>query len=183
MLNRYPADFPSVTIDRLNELPEIEGIYFAMQDDEVLYVGQSRNIWNRWKNHHKTDDLYLMSGIRVHWLESDGRPLLVQEREWIDYCHPPLNRNVVCVKIIDAGGDVVLPKGPPDKFFLPVFSMIIINAIVPIFLMATKYTGDIFPEWLMFLNAIVTTFYVSVVTGWTAARNWRANAGKAEVTK
>src|SRR5690348_3189494 len=99
MKNKHPGEFDNVSFDERHHLPAIAGIYFAMQDDEVLYVGQSRNIQKRWRFHHKYGELSECENVRIHWIKSDGRPLLEQEAEWIKICHPPLNNNVIVHRV------------------------------------------------------------------------------------
>lgn len=87
----HPKDFPSVTLDSIRFLPSMPGIYFALSDQKVLYIGQSTNIQERWKKHHKYNELKSWKGVRIHFIPSDGRPLLDQEAEWISAFSPPLN--------------------------------------------------------------------------------------------
>lgn len=107
MNNRHPADFQSVPFRSLDLLPTFAGIYFAMQDDEILYVGQSKNIRKRWESHHKRNELLEFENVRIHWIGSDGRPLLEQESEWIRLCNPPLNyRKVIYIEKVIVEKDI-----------------------------------------------------------------------------
>lgn len=89
----HPKDFPSVSLDSVQHLPSSAGIYFALRGSEVLYIGQSDNMQRRWVNsHHKMDELRALENVRIHFILSDGRPLLQQEAEWISAFSPPMNK-------------------------------------------------------------------------------------------
>ena len=104
MKNAHPFDFPGVEFYKREELPTREGIYFVMQYDEVLYIGQSKNIRERWRGngHHKTAEVMNMENIFIRYIPSDGRPLLEQEAEWINKYLPQLNGKVSrIVKVVE----------------------------------------------------------------------------------
>lgn len=53
-----PLSLPFVALEDRGTLPEVSGIYFAtLQTGEVLYVGKSVCIRQRWLSHHKIDEL------------------------------------------------------------------------------------------------------------------------------
>lgn len=87
----HPKNFPYVRLDDRANLPKIAGVYFALQGEDVLYVGQSYNIRQRWERHHKTAQLEDIGGITIHYIKSDGRSLFQQEAEWMNFCRPLLN--------------------------------------------------------------------------------------------
>jgi hypothetical protein len=76
----------------------------VMQYDDILYIGQSRNIRERWRGngHHKSVEVMNMENIFIRFTPSDGRPLLVQEAEWINQYLPPLNGKVSrVIRVVD----------------------------------------------------------------------------------
>jgi excinuclease UvrABC nuclease subunit len=61
-----------LSITNLKSLPKASGIYkVADQTDTIIYVGQSKNIYDRWNNgHHKIADIFSVSGASatIHWV-------------------------------------------------------------------------------------------------------------------
>lgn len=103
MKNKHPKHFPSVALEDIDSLPAVPGVYFALKDGEVLYVGQSEEMRSRWGQHHKRRELEKIGDVRVSFLLSDGRPLLEQEAEWIDILDPVMNNARL----------LYVPKQPP----------------------------------------------------------------------
>lgn len=54
--NPISGDWSIIDISDIESLPKIQGIYFVISDnDEILYIGRSTNIHERWRTgHHKT---------------------------------------------------------------------------------------------------------------------------------
>lgn len=49
---------PSVKLLDQAKLPEIAGIYFAIDSNKrILYIGKAQNIHKRWLNHHRYEQL------------------------------------------------------------------------------------------------------------------------------
>lgn len=107
----HPKDFPSVPLEAIRFLPTSSGIYFALSNQRVLYIGQSANIRDRWRNHNKYNELSLWENVRIHFCPSDGRPLLEQEAEWINAFSPILN--TIRVRKL---GLLTIPALPPVIF-------------------------------------------------------------------
>lgn len=65
-----PWGLPSVALDERDRLPQCAGIYFAIRGRALLYLGMSKNIWERWKDHHQLKPLErLQPGVRLHYLK------------------------------------------------------------------------------------------------------------------
>ncbi len=48
-----PAKLPSMPCDKPAWLPEITAVYFALsKSNEVLYMGATHNVRQRWPGHH-----------------------------------------------------------------------------------------------------------------------------------
>ncbi|MGB7088134.1 MAG: GIY-YIG nuclease family protein [Phormidesmis sp.] len=82
-----------MTTDLLN-LPAVSAIYRVWHCDHVVYVGQTKNLRERWKNHHILPKLLVHYGVdwRLDWIEIS--PLYLNRAEAFAYRHfrPVLNR-------------------------------------------------------------------------------------------
>lgn len=85
-----------IPITELQNLPKISGIYKVIDaDNNVLYIGQAKNIYCRWNNgHHKLGKIIAMCGANAYII-------CVQIPEWllnraenaaIAFYQPPLNK-------------------------------------------------------------------------------------------
>ncbi len=84
-----------VSITNLQNLPKISGIYKVLDDkNNVLYIGQAKNIYQRWKNgHHKISEILSRCGTNAY-IESIEVPewlLNRAENATISFYQPPLN--------------------------------------------------------------------------------------------
>ena len=84
---------PSIPLEARKKLPEISGIYFAIDSQGFIqYIGRSVNIQRRWLNHHRQPNLEQQQGIKIAWLEISDHSLLPEiEKALIEYFKPPLN--------------------------------------------------------------------------------------------
>jgi hypothetical protein len=103
-----------VSLDDLNELPDLPGIYIVSRDctfseGNLMYIGMSsKSIQKRWRNHHKIPILKLLTHFQVEasisvfpvlpGLASDTT-LRVWERELIKRFKPPLNNIPTLAKL------------------------------------------------------------------------------------
>ncbi|MEA5508754.1 GIY-YIG nuclease family protein [Crocosphaera sp. UHCC 0190] len=100
---------PSVSFDNLDELPEYSGIYFVIDSsDRIIYIGQSENILNRWKNNHhrkpQIEEIHLDYPVKIACKAWNKEDLKTAEKYYINHYHPLLN-----------GTDVKLPKTIPSE--------------------------------------------------------------------
>lgn len=62
-----------VPINQLKSLPKISGIYRVLDaDGNVIYIGQSKDIYARWNNgHHKLGEIISECGLTAYitWVE------------------------------------------------------------------------------------------------------------------
>lgn len=181
MKDRHPSDFQSVPFRSLDLLPSFAGIYFAMQDDEVLYVGQSKNIRKRWMFHHKYNELLEFESVRIHWIRSDGRPLLQQENEWIQLCNPPLNYRKIVYLQKEAPIVEVSTKTPLSIDILFIATITIAN--ITIFMETAKiglpqeiYTAG----WIVFLMGACCMFSSLLTTVNINRKYDSGNGGRAK---
>lgn len=84
-----------IPITELHSLPKISGIYKVVDaNNNVLYIGQAKNIHLRWNNgHHKTSKILAMCGANafIVWVQIPERLLNRAENAAIAFDQPPLN--------------------------------------------------------------------------------------------
>ncbi|MGK7946932.1 MAG: GIY-YIG nuclease family protein [Microcystaceae cyanobacterium] len=83
-------------ITQLNQLPTVCGIYKIVNAQGiVIYVGQSKNIYKRWKNgHHILGEIiakYGIEGIYIEWVEVPEWLLNRAENTAVTFYKPELN--------------------------------------------------------------------------------------------
>ena len=169
MEQNYPAENNFVKFENKYMLPSIPGIYFVMQDDEVLYVGQARNIKKRWESHHKTIELQHFENITIHWIESDGRSLFEQEKEYIYFFHPPLNRNVT--KFFETRIHPDISEYIPESGWI-MFCCLIQISVLPILAMVALRDEETMRKLLnysMILGILAFAFLAGVQFAWKEA--------------
>lgn len=87
-------DLPSVPISDKRNLPKCAGIYLIISSsNQVLYIGQSKNIFQRWRQgHHRNYVRGAFSNGCIAWLEVKDISLLNKnEQDLIKYFDPPFN--------------------------------------------------------------------------------------------
>lgn len=91
-----PYSLPSVTLGQRDQLPSVSGIYFAILDAEILYIGRSINIQQRWRweGHHRANQLQSLGNVIIAWFPFtclDEKELGELEEECIEHFKPTLN--------------------------------------------------------------------------------------------
>lgn len=88
------TELPSMPLEWYKALPKCAAVYLVLSsDNEVLYIGQSVNIQNRWRSHHIKRHLKKLYGVRIAWLQvSDSSLLETVELALIEFLKPKLNR-------------------------------------------------------------------------------------------
>ena len=91
-----PLTLPSLPLGERKQLPKCSGIYFVIKDGDILYVGRTANLYQRWLAHHIWQHLYGVSGeLRVAWLECSDNELLPKiENALIVHFKPLLNKKL-----------------------------------------------------------------------------------------
>src|ERR1051325_55801 len=88
------ASLPSVPFAELRLLPHASGVYFACDlEGRVLYVGQTQNLYRRWKVHHRFARLQDMGCMRLAWHLCAFEHLEEIEYAMIQHYNPPLNED------------------------------------------------------------------------------------------
>ena len=89
-----PLTLPSLLLQERRSLPECAAVYFVLNSsDEILYIGATVNLAQRWLAHHRWHQLVEMGdGIRLAWLEYSEPALLAEiEAALINHFQPTLN--------------------------------------------------------------------------------------------
>lgn len=85
-----------VSLSEINLLPKVSGIYKVLNGEgEVIYVGQSKNIYHRWNNgHHKLPKILIECGTNAYidWVEVPEWLLNRVENSTISFYKPKLNQ-------------------------------------------------------------------------------------------
>ena len=62
-----PMRLPYMPFDKPEWLPEITAVYFALSEGgEVLYIGATHNLRQRWPGHHALPELKELQCVRLN---------------------------------------------------------------------------------------------------------------------
>ncbi len=93
-----PADIqidelPSVALSDKSQLPELSGIYFAIDArGAIQYIGRAVNLNRRWKYyHHRSKDLQGIDEVRIAYINCSESILGITEKKCISWFKPLLN--------------------------------------------------------------------------------------------
>lgn len=85
-----------IPITQLDKLPKISGVYRVVSaEGKVIYIGQAKNIHERWKNgHHKLADIIALCGSSAHveWVKIPEWLLNRAEHVALVFYKPILNK-------------------------------------------------------------------------------------------
>jgi hypothetical protein len=88
------ADLPSIPIAERRNLPDISGVYLALsKDNQVLYVGQSKSVRSRWRQHSKEKEIKPFCE-RIAWIPVEDGQRLEVEKNLINVFKPDFNLDV-----------------------------------------------------------------------------------------
>lgn len=82
---------PFVAIEALSRLPASGGVYIAMSNDVVLYVGMTTSFNKRWRGHHMRQALAKYSNVTVRYFQMSQQQAVEMEQLLITQLQPPLN--------------------------------------------------------------------------------------------
>ena len=107
MIDDFSLDkLPSINLLNRDKLPQRAGIYFAVDDKKrLLYVGKAQNLYKRWLNHHRFDQLEKINQrntITLKWYECENKEEILTSLEnyFIETYFPELNQTKVKLKRI-----------------------------------------------------------------------------------
>lgn len=88
------ASLPSLPLSDRRRLPDVSAVYLVLEEEIVIYVGQSRSLLNRWLSHDKLKKFKSrVTPLRVAWLECSEITLLHEiETALIAWFEPELNQ-------------------------------------------------------------------------------------------
>jgi hypothetical protein len=87
-----PLSLPSVALTDKSKLPTIPCVYLAIDSQGVVqYIGRSVNPRDRWRGHHRNEELSDIGGVRIAYLTVDRDLLCEVEKALIQWFNPPLN--------------------------------------------------------------------------------------------
>ena len=89
---------PSLAFEHRQDLDPIPALYFVLNEQrEVVYIGQTANLRERWRSHHRARQM-AAGGYRIHWRQiADEDERLSLEKEAITYLRPLWNRTEIPV--------------------------------------------------------------------------------------
>ncbi len=82
---------PSFLLSQREKLPSISAIYCVLQGEKVLYIGQTKNLNQRWRSHHRYPELKIIPNARLVWLPCPVEKLDELETHMIETLDPVLN--------------------------------------------------------------------------------------------
>lgn len=89
-------DMPHGPLNCARTMPMLPGVYIVYQGEEVLYVGKTQNLQQRWKAHHRRYQLTMFGeGVEIAWHAmpgSDPETRTQHEQSLITTFHPRLNK-------------------------------------------------------------------------------------------
>lgn len=100
------SNLPSLSLSQRNSLPACPAVYFAVDSkNRVLYVGKAINLLNRWKDHHRLEQIHRINRreqIKIAWLSCSNNLKVLADTEnyFINFYQPLLNRTPVPAKKI-----------------------------------------------------------------------------------
>lgn len=83
-----------------NDFPRASGVYLIfqystfMKQNECLYVGASRNMWKRWRNHHRLREFLVSDScypLTMAWILAEEADLALLEAQMILHYQPRRN--------------------------------------------------------------------------------------------
>ena len=89
-----PFSLPSVELGQRDRLPRISAIYFTILNAEILYIGKSGNLHQRWKTHHRINLLQTYGEVIIAWLalsEEEESSIDDLEMACIEHFNPVIN--------------------------------------------------------------------------------------------
>jgi excinuclease UvrABC nuclease subunit len=87
-----PTTLPAVLFAEREALPKISAVYFALSmTGEVLYVGATNDLRQRWRTHHRIPRLETLGCTSIAWYACPEEATAELECAMIQHFQPPLN--------------------------------------------------------------------------------------------
>ena len=87
----HHEEIPSIPLRMKSKLPKVSAVYVVYESESVLYVGQSRELKQRFLFHKTLDAVGKNGCVRVGWIPVDAENLDFAERYLIGLLRPSLN--------------------------------------------------------------------------------------------
>ena len=107
MIQNFDLDkLPSIKLLDKAKLPKIASIYFVTDsNNRLLYIGKAQNIYQRWLNHHRYEQLAKINRrnlIYLKWYKCENNEVILTKLEnyFINLYQPELNQTKVEAKNI-----------------------------------------------------------------------------------
>lgn len=93
LIEMLRASMPSMLVGDRSKLPQEAAIYFVWNEEQLLYIGKTDNLCNRFSNHPKLSD-FMLAGVesKVSWLPATVENLSAFEHSLIEESAPQLNQ-------------------------------------------------------------------------------------------
>ena len=93
LIDMLRASMPSTLVSDRNKLPQERAIYFVWNEEQLLYIGKTDNLRDRFSNHPKLPN-FVLAGIetRVSWLPATDDNLAAFESSLIEELEPEFNQ-------------------------------------------------------------------------------------------
>ncbi|MBW4522652.1 MAG: GIY-YIG nuclease family protein [Scytolyngbya sp. HA4215-MV1] len=92
------SNFPWLPLELKQFFPAVPAIYFCVDEDDCIqYIGQTRNLKQRFSCHHRLTELENLVDARVYFRffkQEDTRLLIPYEKVFIREFQPQMNRNL-----------------------------------------------------------------------------------------
>jgi len=97
--------YSSALVADTRALPDTSGIYYAVKDNRVLYIGKAINLRLRWagSSHHQKTKLLRMGGVVLFYRLVGEHRLLLEEAKEIQLFNPLLNQQRPNPSLYDRG--------------------------------------------------------------------------------
>ncbi len=83
-------EMPNISVQDRAKLPESGAIYLVWSANELLYIGQSKNLRQRFVSHHRMNK-FRETDSRMSWIDFDGSDRAIVEENLIEALKPILN--------------------------------------------------------------------------------------------
>jgi len=113
-----PFSLPQTPLERKGELPDMSGIYFAIVDSEILYIGKSTDLQQRWQAHHRLKQLKSYGNVILAWCllaDLEEYDLDQLEAACIEYFKPLLNGMAMPPEFVKVGVKDKLIRNIPNE--------------------------------------------------------------------
>lgn len=102
LISINPNQLPGLFLVKKGQLPQTPAIYFLCSKEGILYIGQAKNLNDRWSGnkHHVYRKLreYDRTACWLRWLDCPEPFLDSIEKELVGYYQPPLNQRLKAVE-------------------------------------------------------------------------------------